>query len=307
MKKRFWLFGLIICFLMLAGCGASDTGETDTMPIYYISNSETKIETHEYALQSQTETEQIEELLAALAQAPLKKEYKAPLAMGFEVLGYTLEDGKLLLNMGQEYKELSVVQELLVRAAIVRTMVQLPGINFVAIRVNDEHLFDSLGQLVGWMNADTFVENEGNEINAYAEVRLKLYFANETGDGLMAIYRTREYNTNISIEKIIVEELIKGPNAEGVVYPTINPDTKVANVAVKDGICYVNLDETFLTQIYNVTPEVTIYSIVNSLVEQTGVNKVQISINGDSSGVYREKYSFTTYFERNLDIVTTIE
>lgn len=30
----------------------------------------------------------------------------------------------------------------------------------------------------------------------------------------------------------------------------------------------------FLNQIYNVTPEVTIYAITNSLIELTGVNKV---------------------------------
>lgn len=306
MRKIIWLISLMICLLGLAGCSMSKNEEADTMSIYYISNSETKTETHEYVMRAAEEGTQVKELLTALATAPLKKEYKAPLAMGFDVLGYTLEDGKLLINMDEKYKELSTTRELLVRAAVVRTMVQLPGVNFVAFRVNGEQLFDSLGQLVGWMNGDTFVDNEGDEINAYAEVRLKLYFANEAGTGLIATYRTREYNTNISLEKIILEELIKGPNAEGV-YPTINPDTRVASVAVKDGICYVNLDETFLTQIYNVTPEVTIYSIVNSLVEQTGVYKVQISVNGDSSGTYREKYSLTTYFERNLDLVKSIE
>ncbi len=306
MKKIIWLISLMICLLGLAGCSMSKNEEADTMPIYYISNSETKTETHEYVMRATEEGTQVKELLTALAAVPLKKEYKAPLAMGFDVLGYTLEDGKLLINMDEKYKELSTTRELLVRAAVVRTMVQLPGVNFVAFRVNGEQLFDSLGQLVGWMNGDTFVDNEGNEINAYAEVRLKLYFANESGTGLIATYRTREYNTNISLEKIILEELIKGPNAEGV-YPTVNPDTRVASVAVKDGICYVNLDETFLTQIYNVTPEVTIYSIVNSLVEQAGVYKVQISVNGDSSGTYREKYSLTTYFERNLDLVKSIE
>ena len=87
------------------------------------------------------------------------------------------------------------------------------------------------------------------------------------------------------------------------IFPTINPSTKVASVTVRDGVCYVNLDETFLLQPYNVTPEVTIFSIVNSLVELNNVNKVQISINGDNSGTYRERYSFTTYFERNLDLV----
>ena len=81
----------------------------------------------------------------------------------------------------------------------------------------------------------------------------------------------------------------------------------MASVTTRDGVCYVNLDETFLTQPYNVTADVTIYSIANSLAELSHVNRVQISVNGDNSGTYREKYSLTTYFERNLDIVTTLE
>ena len=44
-----------------------------------------------------------------------------------------------------------------------------------------------------------------------------------------------------------------------------------------------------------------------ALAELSNINRVQISINGDNSGTYREKYSLTTYFERNLDIVTTLE
>ena len=75
------------------------------------------------------------------------------------------------------------------------------------------------------------------------------------------------------------------------------------NVTVKDGICYVNFNSAFLTQPYSVSAEATIYSIVNSLSELTGVNKVQISIEGDSSVIYKETISLTTPFERNLDLV----
>jgi len=56
-----------------------------------------------------------------------------------------------------------------------------------------------------------------------------------------------------------------------------------------------------------VTADVTIYSIVNSLVELSNVNKVQISINGDTSTTYREKFAFSTVYERNLDLVEKLE
>ena len=65
----------------------------------------------------------------------------------------------------------------------------------------------------------------------------------------------------------------------------------------------MDLDNTFLTQIYNVTSDVTIYSITNSLVELSNVNKVQISINGNINVTYRENTSLSTVFERNLELV----
>lgn len=147
-----------------------------------------------------------------------------------------------------------------------------------------------------------FIDNAGDEINTYEKVRLILYFTDESGTKLVEANRSVVYNTNISMEKLVVEQLIKGPNNEEI-YPTINPETKVNSVTVKDGICYVNLNESFLTQMTNVTSEVTIYSITNSLVELSNVNKVQISINGDTEGTYRESIPFSTIFERNLELI----
>ena len=74
-------------------------------------------------------------------------------------------------------------------------------------------------------------------------------------------------------------------------------------VVVKDGVCYVNLSTTFLTQIYNVTPEAVIYSIVNSLCEVSGIDKVQISVDGDTSIFFREKMQLNATYERNLDML----
>ena len=50
-----------------------------------------------------------------------------------------------------------------------------------------------------------------------------------------------------------------------------------------------------------------IYSVVNSLVELNNVNKVQITINGETNIMFRESVSLSTVFERNLNIVTTAE
>lgn len=162
-------------------------------------------------------------------------------------------------------------------------------------------MYDGLGGPVGWMSADQFIDNDGNEINTYEQVRIKLYFAGEDGTNLIAAYREKHYSTNTPLERFVLEELIAGPKVDGL-YPSINPATKIISVMTKDGICYVNLDENFLTVEGNVSTDVSVYSIVNSLVELSNINKVQILINGEVPSVFS-----ASTFERNLDIVTTLE
>ena len=205
--------------------------------------------------------------------------------------------------MDKAYKELPAITEVLVRAAITRTLTQLPDISYVSITVEGEQLFDSMDNQVGWMSADQFIDNDGNEINTYELAKIKLYFADESGTSLIAANREKHYSTNTPMERFVVEELIAGPTGqvEGL-YPSINPSTKIVNVMTKDGICYVNLDENFLTVVNNVSTDLSIYAIVNSLVELSNINRVQILINGEVPA----SFSAASY-ERNLDIVTVLE
>ncbi len=243
------------------------------------------------------------EFLEQLAHISEKMEYETLLAKEISVVGNTLDSGLLTLDFDGSYHNLRGTREILVRASIVRTMTQLPGVERIAFTVMGEQLMDASGAAVGVMAADTFIENAGNEINAYEKVDLKLYFANETGDSLVEENRRNVvYNSNISLEKLVVEKLVQGPMTQGA-YPTINPTTKIVSVTVKDGTCYVNLSNEFLSQPYNVASDVTIYSITNSLVELSNVNRVQISVNGETNISYRENMSLNNVFERNLDIL----
>jgi len=52
-----------------------------------------------------------------------------------------------------------------------------------------------------------------------------------------------------------------------------------------------------------VSSEVTIYSIVNSLVELDNVNKVQILVNGESEISYRESISLTVTYTASDEVV----
>lgn len=294
------VMGLVLC----TACGdRRQAQEGASYKIYYVNNEETKIVEREYVSGTSDGALLFEELLEQLSSIPEKMEYETPLAEEISVLGHTLDNGLLTLDFDESYKSLRGTREILVRASIVRTFTQLPGVERIAFTVKGEQLTDAEGAAVGVMAADTFIENAGNEINAYEKVDLRLYFANEAGDSLVEENRRNVvYNSNISLEKLVVEKLVEGPMAEGA-YPTVNPTTKIVSVTVKDGTCYVNLSSDFLNQPYNVASDVTIYSITNSLVELSNVNRVQISVNGETNISYRENMSLNNVFERNLDIL----
>lgn len=287
----------------LSACGQEEPSGENVCQVYYVSSSETKVESHPYEMTAQSPEDRLNELLDCLCAIPEKLEYKAPLAMGFQVLEVKQEGSMLMLDVDQAYLDLPVITEILVRAAIVRTLTQLPEVSYVGITVEGNQLYDSMGRPVGWMNAEQFIDNDGNEINTYELARIRLYFASEDGASLICTTREQYYSTSMQLERFVLEELIAGPDSrtEGL-YPSVNPNTKIVNVTTKDGICYVNLDETFLTVINNVPTEESVYAIVNSLVELSNINKVQILVNGEVPDTFS-----TSVFERNLDIVTTPE
>lgn len=302
MKRIYGLILSIMCCLLLSACGMSETDADSNVQVYYLNTEETKVEMHGQKIVGVSLEEQLDELLQYLATNPEKLEYKAPLAMGVQVLGMTLVGDRVALDVSSEYLELPVTTEVLVRAAIVRTLTQLEEVDYVSLTVEGNQLFDSMGNIVGLMNAEQFIDNNGSDINTYEPVRIKLYFATEEGNELVVAYREKHYSTNTPMERFVLDELIQGPSGQVPgLYPTVNPATNVVNVMTKDGICYVNLDEDFLTVVNNVSIETAIYSITNSLAELSNINKVQILINGEVPANIAN-----TYYERNLDIVTSL-
>ncbi len=305
-RRVLFLFGLMLVLAVLpTGCSSEEKQGT-AVDISYLNKKETKLVTETHYLESIDTKDMIVEVLKLLCAVPDNKELKATLTSGINIITYSYDGEQVIVSLGEKYKELSRTTEVLTRAALVRSLTNIPCVNYVMITVNGEALTDLSGNAIGIMTADMFVDNAGTQVEAVeSRVNLRLYFANETGDGLIAVNRELMHNadvSNVSMEKLVVEQLISGP-ANGETFPTISPDTKLVNITVKDGVCYLTFNSAMLTAVNNVTTDVTIFSIVNSLVELSNINKVQISIEGNKDGKFRDKYEASTVFERNLSLV----
>lgn len=301
MRKWLWILLLAIPLLM-AGCRKQQQVDESGYQIWYINQDETCLKYENKELQSKNEEGLLREMMEVMRETPTDDELKPVIPEDVELLDFDFEHNQLYLDFSPEYKKMPKVYEVLCRAAIVRTLGQIDGVEYVDFQVNGEPLTDLEGKEIGLMNEDQFIENAGEEINAYKTADLTLYFSNKAGDKLVEQGVAMEYNSNISLEKLIVEQLIAGPPFEGA-YPTIPSETKLLNISIKDNICYVNLDEGFLGTGYNVIESIPVYSIVNSLIENTDAQKVQISINGETNRMFRESINFDTIFEKNEGLI----
>lgn len=301
MKKirLFLLFFLVA--MLLGGCGEEQIQDGGTV-VYYLNKEATSIVPVNYESTGDSPEVKVEEFLAKLEETPESVDLRSTIPENVKINSYTLDRKQLYLDFNAEYLKLDKATEVLVRAAIVKTMVQVEEVSFVGIRVVGEALKDSKGTSIGLMNENTFLDNMGSEEHATKIVTLNLYFANKTGDKLKSQSTVIEYSVNVALEKVVVEQLLAGPSEQGV-YPTIPKDTNLISITTKDGVCYVNLDSGFTAQGYDVLGMVTIYSIVNSLTELPGISGVQILVNGETSSNYKDNISLETTFQINPEII----
>ena len=224
------LSGFILAVILLTGCGNNEVASE--YHIEYLNKEKTKIVDVPYEPQASDTQGLIEEFLAKLSSDSDNVEYRKPIPNGVEVTDYSLDGVMLSIHFDADYSSMAEVEEVLCRAAVVLTMTQIPGMDCVSFYVADAPLTDVRGNIVGSMNQDSFIENPGEQINSIQCTTLKLYFANEAGDGLVEETRSDVYySSNVSMEKLIMEQLLEGPQTEGA-KSAIPAGTKLINVSV---------------------------------------------------------------------------
>ena len=303
MKKKIWILMLIISAAILASCGNDAEEEEEYASfVYYLNGDANGLVRKEYDIPDGETQEQAEQILEKLKEPSDDLDYINPIPEDVEVLKCVLNGSILDVDFSGQYLNIKRIQEKLVRAAVVQSLVRVEGINAVRFTVEGEPFTDSSGTETGLMNEDDFVGNTSSSPSSYQTDTLTLYFANPEGDKLVEQKISVRYSSNVSKDKLIVEKLMQGPagNSAG---PTINPNANLLSVTTKDEICYVNFDSAFLTFLYDVLPEVTVYSIVNSLIEGTEAGQVQITINGETNAEYMDAVDLSQPLSENRDLL----
>jgi len=122
-----------------------------------------------------------------------------------------------------------------------------------------------------------------------------LYYANS--DYSMLAGEEREIDVPVSQrqEYSVLEKLIAGPSQSGAYFNcVINPSTRIVSMAEENGILSVNLSKDFLDWGFITYPDISekldavkqlaVYSIVNTLVEVSGISRVQLFVDREGNG-----------------------
>ncbi len=128
-----------------------------------------------------------------------------------------------------------------------------------------------------WIGEET--ANPPEQVNPAEEKTVFLYFADSSGKYL--IKEERKLPKTLSLARETVIEWLKGPAAkDNSSQPLVSSATTLLDIAIKDGVVTVDLSKEFLQPPQNITPELEVYGLVNTLAQFSTINEVSLRIEG---------------------------
>ena len=110
-----------------------------------------------------------------------------------------------------------------------------------------------------------------------------------------------------NIAEIIVKELINGPAENSKLQATIPEGSKLRSpIKIKEGVATVDLTKEFVENHPGgkEKEQITIYSIVNSLTELKGIQKVKFTIDGKETDTFKGNFKFDELFPRSSSLIS---
>lgn len=302
MKKRLIMLIGALMFILLLFSACDDGGVSYT--VYHRNPGGDRLipETQKMA-EGATVEETVSFLMGCLASPPKTEGSVRALPEGTELLGLSITGKTAVLDLSSEYYDNEGVDELLSRMAIVNTLCGVDGIDSVRIRVGGSPLVSTItGEEIGAISGRN-VANGPQDTAVAAKETVTIYFPDKEGTHLVPERREIELQASISVERLIIAELAKGPNNEELIQ-IIPSDINLISVETNDGVCFVNISGDFVDKIQSGSTSTTmaLFSVVNSLTELEGINSVQILIDG-KTGTELGNFVLDAALERNNALI----
>lgn len=223
-------------------------------------------------------TDPLDAALESLMTESVQPELQRGTPEGLEIIGCTLRNGHLRLDVSEEYRELEGIERTVADYCLTMTLCSLEGICTVSVYCGNEALS------LGMTPADVLLKGESSDPSVRT---LRLYFARAGGQYLGVEQRELEAPEEMTLERLVIEQLLSGPESDEL-YCAVPEGTRLMSVSNPDGLCTVHLSSEFITGMPETADgqRLALYSIVNSLTSLASVDTVRLTVSGSVLGEY---------------------
>lgn len=232
-----------------------------------------------------------------LIKGPSTEGSKGVISKSAKLISLAVNGNVATVNISKHYLEKKGVDELILRFAIVNTLCNIKGIEGVVIQVEGNNLVsDTTGKEIGVLRMDDNIVFAPED-----KLAVTLYFPDKSFEHLSGEVRRIDVQNALSLEKIVVDELLKGPQDKEL-SASIPQGAKLLSVEVKDKVCFVNFTKEFVAVSGSAVTTMSLYSVVNSLCALKNIESVQILINGEA-GVEFGNFVLDIPYEADFSLV----
>ncbi len=220
-------------------------------------------------------------VLQELIKGPENSDYRSNIASKTIVYGTMKQGNDLIVNLSKEFCSIGgSIAEIIAVGSVVNTLTSFDrDINRVKILVEGDELIGPSGNSRGFMEP---FENNISQPEVSKEIAL--YFCNQDATALAQEKRIIAVAPDITMKDLMLrtlEELIKGPT-DSDLHKTIPVEVQVNSVEIDDNIALVDFSIEMHSKHWGGTTGegMTINSIVYTLTEFPGIDKVKMTVEG---------------------------
>ena len=215
-------------------------------------------------------------LMELLLAGPDEAALHSPIPEGTALRSLKVSGRRAEIDLSAQYARLSGIDLSLADYCITLTLSQLPNVNAVSITANGSELPYRKTQVL--LSADTLLSSRESGLRP---ITVQLYFLDsETGE-LRAEQQTLALYEGQTRVNALLEALAQGPEDDSLI-SLLPEDFSVVSSRIENGVCYLSIPANVSLPEDEGTRALLFGSLEKSILSLSGVDEVQILIEGES-------------------------
>lgn len=215
-------------------------------------------------------------LMELLLAGPDEAALHSPIPEGTALRALKVSGRRAEIDLSAQYARLSGIDLSLADYCITLTLSQLPNVNAVSITANGSELPYRKTQVL--LSADTLLSSRESGLRP---ITVQLYFLDsETGE-LRAEQQTLALYEGQTRVNALLEALAQGPEDDSLL-SLLPEDFSVVSSRIENGVCYLSIPANVSLPEDEGTRALLFGSLEKSILSLSGVDEVQILIEGES-------------------------